>query len=192
MIFRHSSQAIRLDFPSSNNETEYDAILARIYLSQSLSSEKLLIRSDSQLVVRQVNGEYETQDQRMAKYMGLVKQRLGSFEAWKLEHIPRESNERADALAAVTASIPIKETIFLPIYYQPTSSITTDQVSLIDGTRPSWLTPILHYLSLGELSNNKTKAHKVRIQEAQFSLVNKQLYKRSLDGPYLKCITNRQ
>ena len=126
------------------------------------------------------------------KYMGLVKQRLGSFEAWKLEHIPRDSNERADALAAVTASIPIKETIFLPIYYQPTSSITTDQVSLIDGTRPSWLTPILNYLSLGELSNNRTKAHKVRIQEAQFSLVNKQLYKLSLDGPYLKCLTNRQ
>ena len=53
-------QAIRLDFPFSNNETEYEAILARIDLAQSLSSEKLLIRSDSRLVVGHVNKEYET------------------------------------------------------------------------------------------------------------------------------------
>ena len=53
----------------------------------------------------------------MARYMGLVKQRLENFVAWKLEHIPRNSNERADALAAIAASIPIKETVLLPIYY---------------------------------------------------------------------------
>ena len=62
----------------------------------------------------------------MARYVGLVKQRRGSFKAWKLEHILRDSNERADALAAVAASIPIKEIVFLPIYYQSALSITTD------------------------------------------------------------------
>ena len=40
-------QAIQLDFPASNNETEYEAILARVDLAQSVSSEKFLIRSDS-------------------------------------------------------------------------------------------------------------------------------------------------
>ena len=50
-------QAIRLDFPVSNNKTEYEAILAGIYLAQSVSSDNLLISSDSQLVVGQVNGE---------------------------------------------------------------------------------------------------------------------------------------
>ena len=53
-------QAIRLDFPTSNNETEYEAILARIDLTQSISSEKLLILNNSKLVVGQVNREYET------------------------------------------------------------------------------------------------------------------------------------
>ena len=70
----------------------------------------------------------------MARYMGLVKQQLGSFVAWKLEHIPRDSNERVDALAVVAASIPIKETVFLPTYYQSASSITTDRVSQIKQT----------------------------------------------------------
>ena len=47
----------------------------------------------------------------MAKYVSLVKLQL------RLEHIPRDSNEKAEALAAVAASIPIKETVFLPVYY---------------------------------------------------------------------------
>ena len=50
-------QALRLDFPMSNNETEYAAILARINLAQSISSEKLHIFNNSQLVVGQVNRE---------------------------------------------------------------------------------------------------------------------------------------
>ena len=53
-------QAIRLDFPASNNEIEYEAILARVDLAKSVSLEKLIIRSDSQLVVGHVNREYET------------------------------------------------------------------------------------------------------------------------------------
>ena len=60
-------QTIRLDFPAYNNEIEYEAILVRIDLAQSVSFEKLLICSDSQLVVGQVNGEYETRDQCMAR-----------------------------------------------------------------------------------------------------------------------------
>ena len=44
-------QAIRLDFPASNNKTEYEAILVGIDLTQSVSSENILIHNDSQLVV---------------------------------------------------------------------------------------------------------------------------------------------
>ena len=95
-------------------------------------------------------------NQRMARYVGLAKQRLESFSAWKLENIPRGSNERANALAAVAASILITETVFLPIYYQLASSITTDRVNQIDEVGPSWLNPIIiHYLSS---TNNKIEA----------------------------------
>ena len=55
-------QAVRLDFPTSNNEDEYEAIIVRLDLAIFLLSEKIVIRSDSQLVVGQVNGEYETRD----------------------------------------------------------------------------------------------------------------------------------
>ena len=73
----------------------------------------------------------------MAKYVSLVKQSLGSFLAWKLEHIPRDCNEKVKALATVAASLPITETVFLPIYYQPDSSIITTRVSQVDEVSPS-------------------------------------------------------
>ena len=76
--------AIRLDFPPSNNETKYEAILVGIDLTTSLSLEKIIIRSDTQLVVGQENEEYEMRDQRMIKYVCLVKLRLEIFTAWKL------------------------------------------------------------------------------------------------------------
>ena len=72
-------QAIRLGFSASNNESEYEAILVGIELAAVISADKLIIRSDSQLVVGQVKAEYESRDPQMAKYVTLVKQRLGSF-----------------------------------------------------------------------------------------------------------------
>ena len=123
-------------------------------------------------MVGQVNAEYESWDPRIAKYITLVKQRLANFSAWKLEHVPRDCNERVDALAVVVASLLITETIFLPIYHQPDSSIYISQ-----------------YINIGELPNKKDKAHKVRVQSSIFSLIDRQLFKRSLDGSYLKCLT---
>ena len=66
-------QAIQLNFPVSNNVAEYEAILAGIDLVIFVSSKKIIIQSDSQLVVGQVNGEYETRDQRMTNYVCLIK-----------------------------------------------------------------------------------------------------------------------
>ena len=95
----------------------------------------------------------------MVRYISLVKQQLGSFAAWKLEHIPRDSNEKVDALVVVASSILVCEIVFLPVYFQLASSIMTDQVSQIDEEFSSWLTLIMRYLSSGELSNNRIEAH---------------------------------
>ena len=135
-------QAIRLEFGASNNESEYKAILAGLELAATLSVNKLLICSDSQLVVNQVNEKFEFRDPRMVKYVSRVKQRLSSFPVWKLEHIPKDRNEKADALAYVAASLPLTETIFLPIYYQPASSIGSSQINQVDENPPSWMDPI--------------------------------------------------
>ena len=102
-------------------------------------------------MVGQVNDEYETRDQRR------------SFAAWRLEHVPRSSNGKVDALAVVFTSPPIKEIMLLLVYYLPESSITTSRVNEIDEMGPSWMTPIVRYLSSGELSDNRAEAYKIQI-----------------------------
>ena len=60
----------------------------------------------------------------MTKYVSLVNLRLGSFIAWRLENVPRDSNKKV-ALAIMAVSLPKKETVLLPLllarvvdYYQ--------------------------------------------------------------------------
>ena len=125
----------------------------------------------------------------MEKYVSQVKQRLGVFSIWKLEHVPRDCNDKADALAAMAASLPVTETIFLASYYQSFSSITTSQVSRVDEITPSWIDPEIHYISKGELPSERDKAHKIQIQSARFSLIDEKLFKRSIGGLYMKCLT---
>ena len=108
----------------------------------------------------------------MTRYVSLVSMRLGSFAAYRLEHVPRNSTEKANALAAVVASLPIKETVLLPVNYQLESPITISWVNEIDETCLSWMTPIVRYLSSGEPSDNRAEAHKIQVQTMRFSLVN--------------------
>ena len=50
----------------------------------------------------------------------------------------------------------------------------------------------MKYINTRELPNDINKAHKVQIHSSKFSLINGLLFKRSLDGPYLKCLTTEQ
>ena len=167
-------------------------MIARLDLALALGAYSLSIQSDSQLVVGQVNAEFESRDPRMTKYVSLVNQKLNTLSTWKLDHVPQDCNERVDALAAVAASFPISETVFLPIYYQPDSSILGAHIHQIEEVPPSWMDPIRLYIAMGKLPNGGGKAHKIQIQSAKFSLMDGQLYKRSLGRPYLKCLTPEQ
>ena len=112
----HLEQAIRLGFPASNNEAEYEAILFGLDLALALSVSKLRVYSDSQLVIRHVQKEYEAKDARMTRYLTKVRDILQRFTEWTIKKIKQTENGRADALAGITASLPIKEVILLPIH----------------------------------------------------------------------------
>ena len=109
-------QSIRLDFPASNNEAEYEVILSGVGLAITLNASKVKIHSDSQLVVGQILKEYEAKDERMAKYLWKVQESLSRLGEWVIEKIPRGENVQADALAGIAASFPVKESTMLPVY----------------------------------------------------------------------------
>uniref|UniRef100_A0A2N9HTB0 Uncharacterized protein n=1 Tax=Fagus sylvatica TaxID=28930 RepID=A0A2N9HTB0_FAGSY len=72
-------QAIRLQYPTTNNEAEYEALLLGLKTAKILGATELDVRSDSQLVVGQVNGDYEAKEGRMQQYLQLVRHQISQF-----------------------------------------------------------------------------------------------------------------
>ena len=83
---------VRLNFPSTNNEAEYEALVAGLDLAKEVGAASVVIHCNSQVVTNQVNGDYECKGERMKKYLEQVKRRVDDLQA-KIVQIPREENE---------------------------------------------------------------------------------------------------
>ena len=60
---------IRLDFPMTNNEAEYEALVAGLDLAKAVGAASMVIHCDSQVITNQVNGDYDCKGERMKKYL---------------------------------------------------------------------------------------------------------------------------
>ena len=70
---------IRLDFPTTNNEAEYEVLVASLDLAKATGAENMIIHCDSQVITSQVNGDYECRNERMKKYLEEVKNRTSGL-----------------------------------------------------------------------------------------------------------------
>jgi len=89
---------ICLDFPTTNNEAEYETLIVGVDLAKAVGAINMVIYCDSQIVTNQVNGDYECKNEQMKKYLEQVKDRVNDIQV-KFVQIPREENEHADHLA---------------------------------------------------------------------------------------------
>ena len=84
---------------TTNNVAEYAALLALLEHAASLKPARLTVRSDSQLLIRQMRGEYKVKDARLKLLHAAAHRLAARFPAIVYEHVPREENRDADALA---------------------------------------------------------------------------------------------
>jgi ribonuclease HI len=83
---------------TTNNVAEYRALLLGIERATALGASELELVGDSELVVRQVKGEYKVKDTTLRKLHAEVKRALRGFEGWSIRHVRREQNAEADRL----------------------------------------------------------------------------------------------
>lgn len=83
----------------TNNQAEYEALIIGLEKLKGLKAKDLEIRADSELLVKQLNGEYKVKNPDLLQLFFRVKELLGLFEKVSIKHIPREKNKRADKLA---------------------------------------------------------------------------------------------
>ena len=94
---------IRLDFPTTNNEAEYEALVVRLDLAKAAGAENVVVHCDSHVVTSQINGGYKCKNKRMKRYQEEVNFRIRNLEV-KIVQIPREENECVDRLVKAASA----------------------------------------------------------------------------------------
>jgi ribonuclease HI len=96
---------------ATNNVAEYQAVVAALDRAIEMGANELVVRSDSELLVRQMNGQYRVKE----AHLKVLYQRVGNLAARlggvKFEHVPRSANREADRLVNAALDLVPPETI---------------------------------------------------------------------------------
>ncbi|KAJ9561561.1 hypothetical protein OSB04_006721 [Centaurea solstitialis] len=120
--------SIQCDFKTTNNEAEYEALITGMDMAYSLGAQNLHVRSDSLLVVNQVNGDFQSKDSKMLRYLEIAKAKIARFERFTIEQIPRDLNTQADALANLGFAFDEPALENVSIVHLTTPSIGTQEI----------------------------------------------------------------
>ena len=137
-------RAVRFEFAASNNEAEYEALLLGLKICYKPGAKILSTFSDPQLIVGQVNGEFEAKDDSMKMYLQHVKEFVKKFDKFTLTHIPRSENVQADSLAKLASSAKTSATRDIVWDVLPNPNINF-MVTMVDRLE-TWMEPDIQYL----------------------------------------------
>ncbi|EMA62350.1 ribonuclease HI [Halorubrum kocurii] len=84
---------------ATNNQAEYAALIRALEAADEYGFDEIDVRGDSQLIVKQVRGEWNANDPELRERRVRVRELLDRFDRWSIGHVPREINDRADDLA---------------------------------------------------------------------------------------------
>ena len=183
--------AVRLQFPATNNEAEYEALLTRLSPGKALRAKSLIDQADSQLIIGQVKGDYEAKEERVQKYSKIFQRLSQHFDYLDFAQIPGAKNVEADFLTRLALSDNYNATSELCIEIRGPQSIEGEQV-LKMKKQDEWMTPIVCYLKEGWLAEDKAEARKIQIRATRFVIIDDVLYRRGYSLPYLRCANSEE
>ena len=84
---------------ATNNRAEYEALVAGLEAAVDYGFDAIVIRGDSELIVKQIRGDWDTHDPDLRERRVRARELLMEFDDWSITHVPRDLNQRADDLA---------------------------------------------------------------------------------------------
>ena len=84
---------------TTNNQAEYLAIIGALKKAVSAGAKQVILKSDSELAVNQINGRYKIKNTALRPLYQQVVRLTGPLESFSIAYVPREQNAEADALA---------------------------------------------------------------------------------------------
>jgi ribonuclease HI len=166
--------AIPIQPTVTNNQAEYEALLRGLQYLREAKAISVEIFGDSELVVKQLNGQYECRNDILRNYYEECKEILKSFHLVILQHIPRENNGEGIRLAQSASGYRENQNVFAIDIYSFGSDLAEDD----------WRKEIVDYLD----NPSRKVSRKLRYKAIKFVLLDGSLYYKSLDGVLLQCL----
>ncbi|XP_059436622.1 uncharacterized protein LOC132169637 [Corylus avellana] len=184
--------SLKLEFKTTNNEAEYGAAITGLGLAREMGAEFIQLRSDSQVIVGHIRGEFKAKGDKMKLYLLKVQDLQDSFKKFCIVKIPREENKRADHLACIASTVELMGEFeeLVQILSEPaiTEVISVSAVEVV----PDWQKEVVEYVEIGTLPSKKKSAVQLRKKAARFTMVNETLYKRGFMLHLLKCVSKEE
>ncbi|XP_030478051.1 uncharacterized protein LOC115695098 [Cannabis sativa] len=162
---------LRFEFPASNNEAEYESLIAGLKLAKTVGATRVEVFSDSQLVQ-------------------FFRELLHEFTDYKVEGIPREKNTHTDCLAKLASDIKVEKLGVVPVERLTEPSIKVKDIVAAVEPETNWMTPIIKYATKGELPHERALSRRIQYQAHRYVMMDNIIYRRGLSMPYLRCVSD--
>ncbi|KAK8948470.1 hypothetical protein KSP39_PZI005589 [Platanthera zijinensis] len=177
-------QTVVVHFPITNNQAEYEAVIAGLRLARDLGVHDVEVLTDSMVVASQVKGEFEAREPTLQLYLMKVRGVIGTFQTFSIKHVPRGENEPVDQLAKHGPRMGGTITdLFRP-------SIEEGELMEVEQ-HPSWMDPFVTFLSTGEYPEGMDRRG-LKHKAAYYLLSEGQLYRKTLSGMLARCVAERE
>ncbi|GLJ30929.1 hypothetical protein SUGI_0616100 [Cryptomeria japonica] len=189
-------KSYRITFQCTNNIAEYEALVTGLRVAIHWNISHLQVYGDSQLVIRQVNDDYETKDEKLIPYKHMVDFIKTKFTAIHFSQVPRMQNKSADAMATIASMLNMPHNmdkceflvkqLLVPSFDIPTA----DVMCVLVGPNSPWYNDIYQYLKSQTLPPNlSANQHRAFIRQiAKYVIIADTLYRRSFDHTLLRCL----
>nr|GEV52552.1 reverse transcriptase domain-containing protein [Tanacetum cinerariifolium] len=180
---------LRFQFTASNNEAEYEALVAGLRIAARMGVKNVQVSVDSKLVANKVLGTYVAKEYNMVKYLEIVKSLVSGFTTFSTSQVPRSKTKKTDALSKIasTSFAHLSKQVLVEVLEN--KSIKEKEVAtVIEEDGPTWMTQLVDYLKGGVLPEDKKEARKLLLNARQYELMEGVLYRRSFITPWLRCV----
>ncbi|GJX23464.1 reverse transcriptase domain-containing protein [Tanacetum coccineum] len=179
--------ALRFRFEATNNEAEYEALIAGLRIAEQMGVKNLQANVDSRLLANQVNGAYIAKEADLIRYLEKVRTLTNGFRMLSIKQVPKSENKKADAMSKIASTSFAHLSKQVLVEELKEKSINEVEVlAVVEEEGDTWMTPIYEYLTEETLPAKVNKARAVRRKSQRFAVINGVMYKKYFLGPWLQ------
>jgi ribonuclease HI len=182
------AKSFKLDFPCSNNASEYEAYITGLAIAHGMGIKHLRVIGDSNLIICQAKGEFSLKEPSLAPYRALAQRLEEKFSTFEVTHALRSENRYADALAALGSQVAFEgptADVTINKRSTPITELLREEYEEGDPDKEDWRTPLK-----SKLMSPKDVADLKALKD--FVLISGDLYRRLPGGILARCVSHQE